>query len=307
MSSEDRADSSPRQKKPIARFATFLLLAICIIGGIFLFRNVRNINLQSSCQTRLSTLGEAIHKYHESHNAFPPAAGPIIPNDASSNALSEVELVSDADAPTEANKWSWRVRILPFFDEEELYDKFQFNEPWDSEHNLTVAETMPLLFQCPAEESGTKEINGQAVPVTSYVMVSGPKTIGSTDGRIVCFEDVLDGLNNTLLFVEVIGKYRPAWTEPTDITLEELARGLKADSGMSVDSRHPGKPGGANICLADCSTWLIESDLFEGNELSKYYNNIGELFVTLAIYDNDYIPALPYGPDEEPQQEELID
>lgn len=42
---------------------------------------------------------------------------------------------------------SWRVHILPFLDQQELYDQFHLDEPWDSEHNKTLIEAMPKLFQ----------------------------------------------------------------------------------------------------------------------------------------------------------------
>ena len=317
MSSEENPDASPAQKKPIARFATYLLIAIFIIGGIFLFRNIRNIHLQDSCQTRLSALAIAVHEYHDTHKAFPSAAGPIISNDAATVLPVEEGVEPETEAPTDANKWSWRVRLLPYLGEKELYDKFQFDEPWDSEHNLKIAETMPLFFQCPAEKSGTKEINGQAVPVTNYVMITGPKTIGSIDSQVVRVDDVLDGISITLLLVEVAAENRPAWTEPTDITLEELARGINVESGMSVGSRHAVGPGGANVCFADSFTKFIESDYCDDNQVIKHYetkplsveffNDPGELLVILATYDDDFHFHEPDGLREELRREGLMD
>ena len=45
---------------------------------------------------------------------------------------------------------SWRVQILPFLEETELYEKFHLDEPWDSPHNKALIAEMPATFQHPA-------------------------------------------------------------------------------------------------------------------------------------------------------------
>ena len=44
---------------------------------------------------------------------------------------------------------SWRVAILPFIEEEELYAKFHLDEPWDSPHNRTLIPLMPKSYSFP--------------------------------------------------------------------------------------------------------------------------------------------------------------
>ena len=39
---------------------------------------------------------------------------------------------------------SWRVRILPYLGELELYKRFRLDEPWDSKHNLTQRHRLGL-------------------------------------------------------------------------------------------------------------------------------------------------------------------
>ena len=38
---------------------------------------------------------------------------------------------------------SWRVLILPYIEQQELYNQFHLDEPWDSEHNRTLIAKMP--------------------------------------------------------------------------------------------------------------------------------------------------------------------
>jgi hypothetical protein len=41
---------------------------------------------------------------------------------------------------------SWRVAILPFIEEDELYKQFKMDEPWDSANNKKLIESMPKLY-----------------------------------------------------------------------------------------------------------------------------------------------------------------
>ncbi len=45
-----------------------------------------------------------------------------------------------------SRRLSWRVYLLPFLGEKELYDKFHLDEPWDSDHNLSLIFEAPAVF-----------------------------------------------------------------------------------------------------------------------------------------------------------------
>ena len=42
---------------------------------------------------------------------------------------------------------SWRVLILPFIEQENLFYEFHLDEPWDSPHNLSLLEYMPDIYR----------------------------------------------------------------------------------------------------------------------------------------------------------------
>jgi len=48
---------------------------------------------------------------------------------------------------------SWRVEILPFLDQQPLYDSYRMDEPWDSEHNLKIAQKQVSVFHDPSDNS----------------------------------------------------------------------------------------------------------------------------------------------------------
>src|SRR5262249_52037192 len=43
-------------------------------------------------------------------------------------------------------KLSWRVALLPFLEQGNLYQQFKLNEPWDSPHNRTLLTRMPPVY-----------------------------------------------------------------------------------------------------------------------------------------------------------------
>ncbi len=103
---------------------------------------------------------------------------------------------------------SWRVLLLPFLGQQELYDRFHLNEPWDSPHNLGLLAEMPLVFR-PYDGSSPPE------PHTTFyqVFVGKGTAFGDRDGtRLI---DLPGGTSTTFLVVEA-GEAVP-WTKPEDI------------------------------------------------------------------------------------------
>src|SRR5205823_10918869 len=42
---------------------------------------------------------------------------------------------------------SWRVHLLPFLEQDNLYKQFHLDEPWDSEHNKKLIARMPPVYR----------------------------------------------------------------------------------------------------------------------------------------------------------------
>jgi len=101
--------------------------------------------------------------------------------------------------------YSWRVLILPWIDGGlETYERWHFDEPWDSPHNLSLPT--PTVYQCPARNRP---------PYTDYMAVVGPG-LSWEENRELKFEDIRDGASNTVMIVEVRNSY-VHWAEPVDI------------------------------------------------------------------------------------------
>jgi hypothetical protein len=104
---------------------------------------------------------------------------------------------------------SWRVAILPFIDEDNLYRQFHLDEPWDSPHNLALLSRMPRLYAAAdgAAESFTTPYQGFVGPGTA---LEGP--------GLKCPQDFPDGLDDTILIVEA--RDTVPWTKPADLVYD---------------------------------------------------------------------------------------
>lgn len=137
---------------------------------------------------RLRLIGLAMHNYHDTHGSLPPVASH---NDKGEQLL------------------SWRVHLLPFLGENDLYKKFHLDEPWSSPHNRKLMDQIPDVFAVPGE----KKQEGR----TTFQVIVGENTLFTGKKEGVKFRDVPDGLSNTILVVDTKVKEAKIWTQPEDV------------------------------------------------------------------------------------------
>ena len=126
------------------------------------------------------------------------------------------------DPNPDSSQLSWRVQVLPFMDEYQLYEEFHHNEPWDSPHNLTLVGRMPPVFEClshPLEPGKTMYV----VPTTPIDENGQPDMAHRTifvPGQGATFGAIQDGSSNTILILEVDPESAVVWTKPEDWELD---------------------------------------------------------------------------------------
>src|SRR4051794_15304748 len=102
---------------------------------------------------------------------------------------------------------SWRVAILPYLDENNLYKQFHLNEPWDSPHNRSLIGKMPDVFRSPSPD--LQKLNGEGK--TTYQVPVGRETVFySPQGTTM--HEIKNGTSNTVLVVEVEPLHAAYWT-----------------------------------------------------------------------------------------------
>ncbi|MEM7455991.1 MAG: DUF1559 domain-containing protein [Planctomycetota bacterium] len=165
---------------------TFLICAPCFVGSLKGPAG-RSDAIIGTYNLRQISVGFA--SYEADNGSFPPANVP-------------------GDEP--GLKHSWRVMLLPYIGEKALFDRYRFDEPWDSPHNSKLIPEIPYLFQSP---------ESPRAGLTKAKLVVGPGTAFESDSGIR-FPDISDGLSTSLLVVEDYRNPVP-WTKPEDLTLEQ--------------------------------------------------------------------------------------
>jgi len=201
------------------------------------FREDSRIQTSSiEVQNKLRNLSLATHQYESSFQRFPQHAIYSEPLRGGGEPL-----------------LSWRVELLPFLGENELYHRFNLDEPWDSPHNLSLLPLMPEVFKLPGVEDGKTAL--QAI-TSEFNSSDDPRTIFPLGNQVrTDFHDILDGSSNTLLFAEVDAGLAVEWTKPQDIVYNpnDPAAGLATGTPFTSTA----------IALADGSTRTIPSNLKE--------------------------------------------
>lgn len=184
---------------------------------------------RTQCSSNIKQIMLALYTYHDAYGSFPPA------------------YVADEDGQP---MHSWRVLILPFLDHQELYDQYDFGQPWDGPNNRgLVLSIPPSVFSCPADMA--------AGPYdTSYVLVTGEYSAWPDD-HAPNLDEFTDDLEQTIALVEVANS-GIHWMEPRDLSLSEAVRGINAKTGLGISSRHRG---GAFSGRADGSVWFVSESL----------------------------------------------
>jgi hypothetical protein len=148
---------------------------------------------------------------------------------------------------------SWRVHLLPFLEQETLYEQFNLNEPWDSPNNRKLITQIPNCFWCGYHRA--------PIPVghTAYKMVVDDGTTFEP-GRSFGFHDLADGSSNTVALVK--DKKNPVpWTKPEDLTVDEAVAVLSVKSFSEVAHSFKGRYGtmygGSAVGMMDGATYLI--------------------------------------------------
>jgi hypothetical protein len=106
---------------------------------------------------------------------------------------------------------SWRVAILPYIEERDLYKQFHLDEPWDSPHNREVAKKMPEMYADPDPKIRGAAGEGK----TTYVVPFANGTVfDSAEGCPM--REIKDGTSKTAMIVEVVPERAVEWTKPAD-------------------------------------------------------------------------------------------
>lgn len=188
---------------------------------------------------------------------------------------------------------SWRVLLLPYLGEAELFAQIRLDEPWNSEWNSQFHARTPDVFKCASTPKSFDDKSCQcAFSVVLSDAESGVETAFRADGRSVAPEEIRDGAANAILCVE---RATPVcWMAPdSEPTAARVLAENEKPSRERVDFGG-GHGRGANVLMFDGSTRFL-SEKIDG----------GVLRLLLGIADSP-VSTEPVAPpeDETPRENE---
>ncbi len=215
-----------------------LFLWLVTVSCLFYFIGVSIVDRREAswfctCNNHLMQIGLALHSYAQKYDCFPPA------------------YVTDKGGRP---MHSWRVLILPFLEQNSLYDQYDFDEPWDGPKNKLLLTKQPREYICPDDTCASYN---HTTDRTSYVAIVGAKAAwhGNTP---VKFSDLPSELDRTILVIEIANS-DIGWTEPRDLSWDEIRKRVNMTSGMAISPKHR-IPGGFFANDSSGIIWAFQAD-----------------------------------------------
>jgi prepilin-type N-terminal cleavage/methylation domain-containing protein len=220
---------SMRKPKASRGFTLIELLVVIAIIAVLIalllpaVQQAREAARRTQCKNNIKQLGLALHNYEETFSALPP--GGTRPSGAS--------ITNGSD-----NNWgtNWVTRILPFIDQANLSNKYDFNIEGRQGTNAALCSLPLVALQCPSDTPGLPWVH----PINNYPPKAKGNyaanfglgnpwsgTVWNTQGVRgpfrahmyygAKFKEIMDGLSNTVFVGEIIqgkeqGDVRGTWS-----------------------------------------------------------------------------------------------
>ncbi len=236
-------------------FQTILFFVVMSLGVALLLQVVQTAHeaaCRMICSNYLRQLGIALQNYKMATGSFPPVYLP------------------DKDGKP---MHSWRVLVLPYLEQDYIYKKYNFDEPWDSPNNRNLlSQKIPSNnpFKCPTQKADAPESTA-----INYVAVVGKNTAWQSD-KSVSLKDLAPGeASKTILVIETADS-GIRWTEPRDFCVDDISK-KGTNSLTRIRGPHLRDNGyfylptplGAHALLADGSIQFLFANMLTPDKLEK--------------------------------------
>ena len=145
-------------------------------------------------ENNLKQIGLAMHNYESAHLHFPQDI-----TDKNGKAI-----------------LSWRVQLLPYMEQEKLYQQFDLTKPWDDAANKGLLEKIPAVYKIPGREPKDKGFTYfQSFASEKATEGGNPFLVAGVKRSPI---NITDGTSNTLMVVEAAEAVN--WMKPGDLAYD---------------------------------------------------------------------------------------
>jgi prepilin-type processing-associated H-X9-DG protein len=175
-----------------------LLVVIAIIAVLIALllpavQSAREAARRAQCINNLAQIGLAIQHYESAHEAFPPGV---------------VDTSAQVIEQAKGYQFGWIARILPYFEQKNLYNHLNFNQGVHEGANFTSRTTVIFGFLCPSDHGAYRDSN--RVAMTSFAGchndVEAPISAGNKGvfvlNKAIRYEQIPDGSTQTIFIGE---------------------------------------------------------------------------------------------------------
>ena len=155
------ANPSPADQKPRSAFTLVELLVVITIIGILIalllpaVQAAREAARRLQCTNNMKQIGLALHNYQSTHQCFPPAV--LWGNHTQAQ-------------NTQAKHHTWLTLILPYLEQQPLWESVDFNLPAWGQRIVGVALAS---LRCPSDTSLLNPSETHNIAVTNYIASEG--------------------------------------------------------------------------------------------------------------------------------------
>jgi prepilin-type N-terminal cleavage/methylation domain-containing protein/prepilin-type processing-associated H-X9-DG protein len=178
------------------------IIAVLIAQLLPAVQAAREAARRMQCVNNLKQLGLAVQNYASANDAIPPNSSAV------------------------TNDFSMKARLLPYIEQSALYSALNMYFVATNTRNVTVHNSQVNVFLCPSDGNSPSPTTGSTNYPNNIGIVRWPpaglcdgpayKLGQSTDGPVVTFATVTDGLSNTVIFSE--------WIKGQGITINNPGR-----------------------------------------------------------------------------------
>jgi prepilin-type N-terminal cleavage/methylation domain-containing protein/prepilin-type processing-associated H-X9-DG protein len=212
----------------IELLVTIAIIVVLVALLLPAIQQAREAARRTKCLNNLKQLGAALQHFESTHRTLPAAGTFAPPEDARSlkfGYLQSIDLKSGTN-------YSWVVKLLPFLEEDQLYQQFNFSVPV-TRNPSEPQSNQPATLLCPSDAASeryfetTDPYGGRTVRFgkANYAAFVNPMHIDgwAYAGAISLYgqrlAQITDGTSQTLLFSEIrtrdnAGDQRGAWALP---------------------------------------------------------------------------------------------
>lgn len=196
---------------------------------------------RTQSSNNLKQIGLAMHVYHDIHGMLPSGTVPT------------------TDLPAE-ERLSWAWSILPFLEQEALYEKMDSASGWSSDANRNALQTPLPVFRNPSQpgqrpypSSGDYVAMAGVGPNAAELPNDSPLAGIFGFNRTCRFRDVTDGLSNTIMITDASSPAASIFAGGS-ATIRGFSQSPYLNGPDGIGSPHPGI---VNMLLADGSVRAV--------------------------------------------------